>query len=360
MTAVTRVDEQPVGARFLRPPSGRRRWLGVLLLVGLVSSLAGQGQLALVLAVLCAGALFPASSGVVVRLVLGLAGVMTFFVTAAAVFDQLSIPLRPSWLAGAAMLVAGGLAWFWGDLRMVRRDGDLGVLAVAVIGTALVIPKSLGSAADHVARLVYGVALSMQAVAIGWYVYSVTRSPFALGLAGLSSFLPAVCLSLITGHVADAFNRRLVLSLAFTVSSLASLTLFLLAWSGVTQVGPIYACVLTAGAARAFANPAAQSLTPNLVKAILQYTAQDYGFNALTEGAGFLNTKGAVDLARFYRNPVAQARFHMPNHWSKRIIWGNYELGGGVIFRPAQPPVVAGDQRGVAGEARVLVALEIR
>ena len=44
------------------------------------------------------------------------------------------------------------------------------------------------------------------------------------------------------------------------------------------------------------ANP---KLTPNLVKAIIQYTAQDYHYDALTQGAGFLNTKGAVDLAKF-------------------------------------------------------------
>ncbi len=115
------------------------------------------------------------------------------------------------------------------------------------------------------ARLLYGIALSMQAVAIGWYVYSVTDSPFALGVAGLSSFLPAACLSLFTGHVADIYNRRIVLSLAFTVASLASLCLFLIAYTGVDHVGAVYACVLTAGVARAFSNPSAQALTPNLV-----------------------------------------------------------------------------------------------
>ena len=48
------------------------------------------------------------------------------------------------------------------------------------------------------------------------------------------------------------------------------------------------------------ANP---NLTPNLVKAILQYTAQVYpSYSALTEGAGFLNTKGAVELSRFFMN----------------------------------------------------------
>ena len=46
------------------------------------------------------------------------------------------------------------------------------------------------------------------------------------------------------------------------------------------------------------ANPA---LTPNAVKAILQYTAEQHsGYNALTQGAGFLNTLGAVRLARFF------------------------------------------------------------
>ena len=45
------------------------------------------------------------------------------------------------------------------------------------------------------------------------------------------------------------------------------------------------------------ANP---SLTPNLVKAILQYTAQDYHYDPLTQGAGFVNAKGAVELSRFF------------------------------------------------------------
>ena len=46
------------------------------------------------------------------------------------------------------------------------------------------------------------------------------------------------------------------------------------------------------------ANP---NLTPNLIKAILQYTAQLYpGYSPLREGAGFLNTLGAVQLAKFY------------------------------------------------------------
>ena len=53
------------------------------------------------------------------------------------------------------------------------------------------------------------------------------------------------------------------------------------------------------------ANP---NLTPNLIKAILQYTAQQYpGYNTLRQGAGFLNTLGAVRLAKFYSESAGRA-----------------------------------------------------
>src|SRR2546421_11205135 len=44
------------------------------------------------------------------------------------------------------------------------------------------------------------------------------------------------------------------------------------------------------------------TLTPNMVKAILMYTAQPLaGFNMLEQGAGELNIEGAVRLARLVR-----------------------------------------------------------
>jgi serine protease AprX len=76
------------------------------------------------------------------------------------------------------------------------------------------------------------------------------------------------------------------------------------------------------------ANP---SLTPNAVKAILQYTAQEYpDLNALTQGAGFLNTMGAVRLSRFYA--TAQPGDAVPTQamWSKHLIWGNHQIHGGL------------------------------
>ena len=73
------------------------------------------------------------------------------------------------------------------------------------------------------ARFLTGLAYQMQAVAIGWFVYDLTHSALALGLVGLAGFLPAVLCALITGHVADAYDRRLVGAAAFALQSLGEL-----------------------------------------------------------------------------------------------------------------------------------------
>jgi subtilisin family serine protease len=78
------------------------------------------------------------------------------------------------------------------------------------------------------------------------------------------------------------------------------------------------------------ANPA---LTPNAVKAILEYTAEARpGDDALTEGAGFLNARGAVELAARLAGRADRAVDSPdPTEWSLRIIWGNRRLDGGRI-----------------------------
>ncbi len=74
------------------------------------------------------------------------------------------------------------------------------------------------------------------------------------------------------------------------------------------------------------ANP---SLTPNAVKAILQYTAQSSrNYDPLTQGAGFLNAKGAVQLAR-YLGSASTMGYPWSRNWSKRVLWGNRVFQGG-------------------------------
>jgi serine protease AprX len=78
------------------------------------------------------------------------------------------------------------------------------------------------------------------------------------------------------------------------------------------------------------ANPA---LTPNLVKAILQYTAEHRSrYDALTQGAGFLNARGAVQLARRLGGDLTTvAAAKDPTRWNEHINWGNQRIGGGML-----------------------------
>jgi MFS family permease len=115
------------------------------------------------------------------------------------------------------------------------------------------------------ARLLASVALQMQAVAVGWQVYDVSRDPLDLGLVGLVTFLPAILLLLVTGHVADRFDRRLVIMICYVLEAACAAALLMLASQGLKAVWPIFVVVFGVGTARAFASPAVQAFLPNLV-----------------------------------------------------------------------------------------------
>lgn len=102
-----------------------------------------------------------------------------------------------------------------------------------------------------------------------------------------------------------------------------------LSLSGTSQATPV---VTGTVALMLQANPA---LTPNAVKAILQYTAQIYpGYDALTEGAGFLNALGAVQLSKSFGGaPLPPDPTNAP--WGRQIIWGNHLITGGSLTADA-------------------------
>ena len=76
------------------------------------------------------------------------------------------------------------------------------------------------------------------------------------------------------------------------------------------------------------ANP---NLTPNLIKAILEYTAiSKPGVSALRQGAGFLNVSHAVALAAMAAQPNP-AKVAIPTTWARHILWGNHMVSSGVL-----------------------------
>lgn len=104
----------------------------------------------------------------------------------------------------------------------------------------------------------------MLSLAIGWELYVRTSSALALGFVGLVQVIPVLTLFLLTGHVADHYNRKAVvigaqLTLVLTSLGLAALSY----WQG-SFVG-IYGCLLLIGVGSAFSGPAASALPAEVV-----------------------------------------------------------------------------------------------
>ena len=114
-------------------------------------------------------------------------------------------------------------------------------------------------------RLAASLAIHMQTVAVGWLVYALTASAFALGLVGLATFLPMVSLALVTGHVADQVDRRLILIGCYGAIGTAALGLLAFVLFDSQHAWPVFLLVLLNGTARAFLNPASQAMVPNVV-----------------------------------------------------------------------------------------------
>jgi serine protease AprX len=94
-----------------------------------------------------------------------------------------------------------------------------------------------------------------------------------------------------------------------------------LSLSGTSMASPVVSGTI---ALMLQANP---SLTPNLVKAILEFTSEPHAaYSGLVQGAGFLNARGAVELAQAMANGAsidADVVHDDPTPWGRRVIWGS-------------------------------------
>lgn len=113
------------------------------------------------------------------------------------------------------------------------------------------------------------IASQIQAVVVGWQVYSLTKDPLALGLIGLAEVVPFVTLALPAGHVADTADRRRVSLLALAVVFACSTALLLMTRApGFLEARgpwPMYLAIVVNGAARSFLQPARSAMASELV-----------------------------------------------------------------------------------------------
>lgn len=122
------------------------------------------------------------------------------------------------------------------------------------------------------ARFFYVMALRMVTTVVGWRIYELTHNPFAIGLLGLSEFLPAFILALYAGHVIDRSDKRRMLTrttfyyLLCAVALIGISTTFFTSHVSVPWIQySIYIVIFFTGVIRSFAGPTLTSIIAQIV-----------------------------------------------------------------------------------------------
>jgi MFS family permease len=147
-------------------------------------------------------------------------------------------------------------------------------------------------------------AMEMQSVAVGWQVYEITKRPLDLGLVGLVQFLPGILLFLVSGHVADRYDRRKLIVICYLGYGACFGLLLLTPLQGASSVFFIFVVLVFLGVARAFNAPVSRALVPQLVPAEVFPNAVAWA-STMFQGAAILGPAlGGIIYAAF-RGPAA-------------------------------------------------------
>ena len=116
------------------------------------------------------------------------------------------------------------------------------------------------------ARFLALVSHQMINVAMGQYIWELTHRPLYLGYIGLALFAPKFIFSIVSGHTADRYDRRLVILTSRAVQLLAALGLVaILLLSSSSHLWMLFTLLFLIGVANAFDGPASSSIVPQLV-----------------------------------------------------------------------------------------------
>jgi MFS family permease len=121
--------------------------------------------------------------------------------------------------------------------------------------------------------------IALQATVLLKQVYDITGRKSDIGWIGLAEFLPTALLVLVTGSVADHFNRKNIALVTVGAEVVTSVALMFYATGHPTSVLPLFGIAFAFGVARAFQAPAMRSMPPmvapegGLTKVIALYSA---------------------------------------------------------------------------------------
>jgi MFS family permease len=151
----------------------------------------------------------------------------------------------------------------------------------------MVLPKSLSPLESVpfrkfiVCRFFLIMALRMVSTVVGYKLFQLTQSSFAIGLVGLSEFIPAFTLSLYAGYKIDRSDKRTLLLKGICMYGLCVLALLLLtsAFAESRAGGDriqyfYYAVIFGTGIIRAFVGPTSSAIVAQLIpREKLQFAA---------------------------------------------------------------------------------------
>jgi len=129
-----------------------------------------------------------------------------------------------------------------------------------------------------IGRFLFIMGLRMMSTLVGWWIYNLTNAPLAIGIVGLSEFVPAVSFALYAGHVIDLSEKRKMMLTGVSLYGLAALLLLVLSSHiGTNHLHPhaiallIYLIIFGTGVVRSFTGPIFNVLLAQVVpKRLLQ------------------------------------------------------------------------------------------
>jgi MFS family permease len=133
-------------------------------------------------------------------------------------------------------------------------------------------------------QLISVAGTQMQIWAIFWHIRTLTDQPIAISGVGLVRIVPVILFSLVSGAVADSYNRRKIIFITQSAAAVLALILGLLTLFGVINIWYIYALTALQAVVVAFDGPARAALIPNLVPK--EDLANAFSLNSIAFDAG--------------------------------------------------------------------------